>query len=280
MDRHTTISVLGCGWLGLPLAEALSAAGFEVKGSVRSPEKQKRLPEKGIRPYQLILNPDGMELSDPAFFDTGLVIVAIPPGRSDELLSIFPERIRQLAISLEKYCVPKVLFISSTSVYPELSGIVREDNQELPDKVSGRILLQAEKILSGNDAFRTTVMRFGGLIGADRDPARFLTRQKEIQEGNKPINLIHRDDCIAVIMELIRQDVWGEVFNACCPVHPTRKEFYEKSSAVAGIPAPAFSDRGPSDWKTVDSSKLINRLNYRFKYPDPMDWLEDVGKKS
>lgn len=280
MARHTTISVLGCGWLGLPLAEALSAAGFEVKGSVRTAEKKLLLAQKGIRPYQLLLNRENVELDDPSFFDTDMIITAIPPGRSSDLLSVFPDRIRQLSFYLEKKHVPKILFISSTSVYPELSGVVREDNRELPDKASGRTLLQAEKILSGNDAYRTTILRFGGLIGADRDPARFLSRQKGIQEGNKPVNLIHRDDCIAMITELIRQDVWGEVFNACCPVHPTRKEFYEKASSVSGMPAPEFNEDGPPDWKTVDSSKLINRLNYRFIYPDPMDWLEELEKKS
>ena len=35
----TKISILGCGWLGLPLAKAIVENGFSVKGSTTSSEK-------------------------------------------------------------------------------------------------------------------------------------------------------------------------------------------------------------------------------------------------
>jgi nucleoside-diphosphate-sugar epimerase len=267
------ISVLGCGWLGLPLAEALVAKGFEVKGSVTSFAKHELMRQRGIRPYRLVLETDHIEMDDADFFNTDLIIVSIPPRRADDVERIFPAQIGQLIRFLKEYRVPRVLFISSTSVYPEISGIVKEDDAVTPDKVSGRALLEAEKLLIRDHAFKTTIIRFGGLIGADRNPARFLTRRKEVFDGSKPVNLIHRDDCIQIILELIGQEVWGEVFNACCPVHPTRKEFYEKASEVSGIPAPLFDDGPLLSWKKVDTTKLIERLKYRFKYPDPTEWL-------
>ena len=270
------ISVLGCGWLGLPLAEALLAKGFKVKGSVTSPEKHQLLRGKGILPYHLILDSDHTELDDPVFFKTDLVIVSIPPRRTDDVERVFPAQIGQLIYYLEKYKVPRVLFISSTSVYPETAGIAKEEDAVSPDKDSGRALIEAEKRLFGNKAFKTTIIRFGGLIGADRNPARFLTRQRGGLDGSKPVNLIHRDDCIQIILELIWQEVWGEVFNACCPVHPTRKEFYEKASEISGILAPLFEEMPSSSWKTVDSTTLIKRLNYSFIYPSPMDWLTEL----
>lgn len=33
-----TVSILGCGWLGLPLAEQLLAEGYSVKGSTTRAE--------------------------------------------------------------------------------------------------------------------------------------------------------------------------------------------------------------------------------------------------
>lgn len=275
MKNSSSISVLGCGWLGVPLAEALIAEGFSVKGSVTSPEKHPLLRGKGIQPYHLILDKDHLEVDNPDFFRADLIIVSVPPRRTDDVELLFPAQIGQLIRLLEHDQIPRVLFISSTSVYPEIKGTVKESDAVSPDKASGRALVEAEKLLVENQFFKTTVVRFGGLIGADRDPARFLTRQKGVSDGSKPVNLIHRDDCIRIILELIRQEVWGETFNACCPVHPTRKEFYERASEISGIPAPVFKTDPEFSWKIVDSSKLIGRLNYSFIYKSPMDWLSE-----
>lgn len=271
-----TISVLGCGWLGLPLAEALPAKGFEVKGSVTAPEKHSLMRKMGIQPFRVIVKADHIEIDDPGFFETDLIILLIPPRRTDDVELRFPAQIGRLISFLETYHVPRVLFISLTSVYPERPRLMREEDATAPDKASGRALIEAERLLTGNQAFMTTVVRFGGLIGADRDPARFLTRQKELSDGSKPVNLIHRDDCIQIIREVIGKGIWGETFNACCPVHPTRREFYEKASEISGIPAPVFKEGHPASGKIVDSSKLIERLNYSFIYKNPMDWLTEI----
>lgn len=47
----TKISILGCGWLGLPLAKALIENGFSVKGSTTSTDKLTALENDGITPF-------------------------------------------------------------------------------------------------------------------------------------------------------------------------------------------------------------------------------------
>ena len=266
------ISILGCGWLGFPLAQKLIDKGFQVKGSVTTRSKLKKMEEAGIEPYRLVLHPDRASLKDESFFDTDLVIVAIPPRRVDFIETIFPSQIKQLVKLLEKNKVQRVLFISSTSVYNELDGVVSEDDVLLPDKPSGKALLLAEYLLTKNPNFQATILRFGGLIGADRNPARFLSRKKAAVSGSKPVNLIHLDDCIQIIEKIIEDEVWGETFNACCPEHPSRQDFYEKASAVSGMQPPAFNNE-IAPFKIVDSSKLIRMLNYHFKFRSPMDYL-------
>ncbi len=51
------ISVLGCGWLGLPLAEDLIDKGYKVKGSTTTESKLNGFLEKGINPYYINLTP-------------------------------------------------------------------------------------------------------------------------------------------------------------------------------------------------------------------------------
>ena len=267
-----TISILGVGWLGLPLAKKIISSGYHVKGSVTSIAKMEMLQQAAVWPYHLVLTAHELQLNDQRFFETDVLIVSVPPRRVPDVEEVFPAQIRQLIRKLEQTDVKRVIFISSTSVYPESEGIARETDVLLPDKPSGRALLEAENELRLNRHFKTTIVRFGGLIGADRNPARFLSRKTEITGGCKPVNLIHQDDCISILMEIIRQNIWMETFNACCPEHPSRKEFYQKASDVSGIPPPRFSNE-PEPYKIVDSSKLIKYLDFRFKYSSPMGYL-------
>ena len=50
------ISILGCGWLGLPLAKSLLEKGFSVKGSTTTSEKIIVLENHGIAAYQIELS--------------------------------------------------------------------------------------------------------------------------------------------------------------------------------------------------------------------------------
>lgn len=267
-----TVSIVGVGWLGLPLARKLISAGYKVKGSVTTSEKKELLQQAAIWPFRLVLSAESILLDNPGLFDTDILIVSVPPRRVPDIEELFPAQIGHLIRRIEQSEIKKVIFISSTSVYQESEGLALETDVLMPDKASGRALLEVENQLRLNSNFKTTIIRFGGLIGGDRNPARFLSRKQEAVSGEKPVNLIHRDDCIHIIMEIIRQNAWGETFNACCPEHPTRKEFYQKASDISGIPAPQFSDKF-EPYKIVDSSKLINFLDYRFKYPSPMNYL-------
>ena len=47
----TKISILGCGWLGLPLAKALLKKKFHVNGSTTTVEKLDVLKDEGINPF-------------------------------------------------------------------------------------------------------------------------------------------------------------------------------------------------------------------------------------
>ncbi|MEO0901041.1 MAG: NAD(P)-binding domain-containing protein, partial [Bacteroidota bacterium] len=55
---NKSIGVLGCGWLGFPLAQKLVEQGYEVHGSTTSPEKLNLLQSKGIEPYRIALQAD------------------------------------------------------------------------------------------------------------------------------------------------------------------------------------------------------------------------------
>ncbi|HEY3369614.1 MAG TPA: hypothetical protein VGK10_02125, partial [Prolixibacteraceae bacterium] len=157
-------------------------------------------------------------------------------------------------------------------VYPDKNQIAREEDFLVPDKASGKALLEAEELFKEIVEFKTTIIRFGGLIGVDRNPGRFLLKSsKPIQDA--PVNLIHQDDCIEIISTIIDRDLWGETLNACCPEHPMKKDFYQKAAKQSGYSALIVSEEN-APFKIVDSSKLIRLLDYQFIYSSPMDYLE------
>jgi nucleoside-diphosphate-sugar epimerase len=273
--KSGTVSILGCGWLGKPLGKQLLASGFAVKGSVTSPEKLGQLAGEGILPYKIILSDSGVIIDNPDFFDAEVLIISIPPRRVEGIERIFPAQIGQIIPFILKFGIQKVIFISSTSVYPDHFQSVTEENEPLPDKESGKACLLAENLLKNQTDFKTTVLRFGGLIGADRNPARFLLRSTQ-PVANIPVNLIHQDDCLAIISAILQKELWGETLNACCPVHPLKKDFYGKAARISGLPEPLVSNEVES-YKIVDSSKLIRLLDFQFRYNSPMDYLESIN---
>lgn len=263
-----TISILGCGWLGLPLANYLIGKGYKVKGSTRTRSELEVIKSHGIEPFYLVLDPDlrGDNVDD--FFNCDVLVVNFPPERRDDIALYHPAQIRSLIASIESSPVKKVLFVSSTSVYPDLGREVSEDDNAPPEKPSGIALLEAERLLRQSTRFETTIIRFGGLIGYDRMPGRFLAGRKGITGGNAPVNLIHRDDCLGIINRIIELSAWGETFNACADEHPLRKEYYTAQALKLGLDPPGFKDGG-GGFKIIRSDKLKKRLEYRFKYPDP-----------
>jgi nucleoside-diphosphate-sugar epimerase len=266
------ISILGCGWLGLPLAEHLIKKGYKVKGSVTSPQKLATLEEKGIQPFLIKITDTeitGEELS--GFFASEILVINFPPSRREDILTYHPAQMGLLIEAVKKSSIKHIVFVSSTSVYPDLNREVFEtDDTAVPPKTSGKALLLVEEMLK--KAFSTTVVRFAGLIGYDRQPGRFLAGKKEVENGDAPINVIHQDDCIAIITAIIEQQVWNETFNACSDVHPLRRIFYTKAADKIGLPLPEFK-AGNQSFKIINSDRLKQRLNYSFKYPNPIDTL-------
>lgn len=270
-----TISIVGLGWLGLPLAKALLTKGHRVNGSVSSTEKANNIDAEGIQLSVIKLGKDKIEFSDPDFFNTDVLFINIPPQRIPDIETIYPVQVQQLLPFIHQYKIDKVIFISSTSVYPENNGTLTELNRLTPEKGSGLACLNAENSLLTDQHFQTTVIRFGGLIGADRNPHRFMKRGVKNGPATKPVNLIHLDDCIGIVRHTIQHEIWGEIINGTCPLHPTREEFYNEAAKIAGVEPPLFDKDTSFKFKLVSSEKLTSKLGYTFKYQSPVDYLRD-----
>jgi nucleoside-diphosphate-sugar epimerase len=269
----TQISILGCGWLGLPLAKSLIAKRRSVNGSTTSENKLQILKDAGINPYLVALESDSISDSIIQFLaNSGILIIDIPPklrgtnsDTSDSQRKIFVEKINTLIPFIERSTVKKVLFVSSTSVYGDENDFITEETIPNPETESGKQLLLAEALLQKNKNFETTILRFGGLIGENRHPVKFLAAKENLENPDSPVNLIHQNDCINIIEEIIYQSKWNEVFNAVAPFHPTREKYYTQKANEHGLVLPKFSSEKSNIKKIISSEKVENSLNYLFK---------------
>ncbi len=269
------ISILGCGWLGLPLAKSLLLKGYEVKGSTTSESKLDVLKNAGISPFQIQLEENQIIGTIEDFLkETDVLVIDIPPGLRREISSSsemkFVKKVKTLIAFIEKSGIQKIVFVSSTSVYGDSFPIVEitEETKPNPDTESGKQLAIAETILQSNPHFKTTVIRFGGLLGDDRHPVKFLAGRTNVKNPEAPVNMIQKEDCIGIIEEILKQvqqDNWGETFNAVAPQHTNRKAYYHKKAELFNLPLPIFTENSESKGKIISSKKVETILGYSFQ---------------
>jgi len=264
-----TVSIFGCGWLGLPLAVSLVGIGHLVKGSTTSPEKMAVLKKQDVVPFLLNAVPELTGEGIEKFFDAEIAVVALPFRRNLTDPRYYQQQINSIIQNIETSTVRLVIFTSSTSVYPSDIKIATEDADFKTDNPRAQVLWDVEQSFLQNNRFDATVIRFAGLYGGERRIGRFLSGHNDIEGGDQPVNLIHRDDCVGIIQEVIRQDVRGEILNACSDEHPLKKDLYVQAAREMGVEPPKFRQQQSSGGKIVSNRKLKERLNYHFQHPDP-----------
>lgn len=268
MERNKNIAILGTGWLGFPLAKRLKQKGHTIKGSTTSAEKLPLLTSEGIEAFQLEVSSEGISGDIRAFLEqVEVLIVDIPPGLRKDPTADFSGGIKLLAEAIAASGVKKVLFVSSISVYEETESfrIYSEDTAPNSEARSGKELISAENILLENSFFDTTVLRFGGLIGAGRHPVKYLAGRKDLANPLGPVNLIHQKDCLRVIEKILEKDIFGEVFNAVYPLNPPREKYYSEKAREAGLELPEFDHSKPSVGKVISASKVMRELGVEFQ---------------
>ncbi len=264
------ISIIGCGWLGLPLGKRLVEEGHQVLGSTTSPEKFKEIENAGIAPTLFKLEPMPSGKGFNQLFETDILIVNIPPSRKKNPPSFYEEQIKYLKYLIEEHKVPKVVFVSSTAYYPNTGGEVNENTEADLQNGSKEAVVQAEKQIRQINS-ELIVLRCGGLMGGSRIPGKWFS-SKETPGANTPVNYIHREDVIGIIHKLIQtQNSKLGTLNLVAPSHPTRKQVHEAMAQKHGFEKPVWVEPEVIPHKVVNSN-IQEALDYQFRFADPISF--------
>ncbi|MBA6350460.1 SDR family oxidoreductase [Colwellia sp. BRX9-1] len=266
------VAIIGCGWLGHALAKQLLREEYRVTVTVQSEEKKQRLAKEQIDTELLTLPVEDPKSTVLSVFGHDTLIISITPqirqGRSD-----YPEKVAQLIEMAELGRVKKIVLLSSTAVYNGLSGLV--DEQSVLDMNADKVatLIRAEKAAEAFSG-ETVILRLAGLVGPERHPGRFLQGRKLLSDPQAFINLIHQDDAVGVLMEIIKDENIRGIYNAVSATETSKQHYYHAAAKALNLPLPEFSfETSMRFGKRINDEKLRNSFTYQFTHDDLIVWL-------
>lgn len=279
-----TAVIVGCGYVGTFLAQALTSEGYQVIGTTHRPQRIRELEQIDVRPALV-------NILEPATFSAlpdqcDILIHSVPPVRGADLTELRDGTENLIASSWGRP-IRAFVYLSSTSVYGPQSGEwVDEDTPCHPASPHGKVRLQIEqKLLAAYRAWGLPVMifRLSSIYGPGRtiaDRIRKGTYQVITQLGEPLwLNRIHVQDIVAVLLAALRKGRPGEVYLLADDYPSTAEEYAHFIADLIGAPRPptipyeeALRLRGTSAIRLTESKRCKNdkikrELGIILKYP-------------
>ena len=226
------ILIVGCGYIGLPLGKALVGLGHEVHGIQRS-----KFSAEGITAHALDITQNGALDELPNNFDWVINTASSSRGDLEAHRAVFVDGTRLLLDWLGESST-HLLFTSSTSVYGQLDGLwVDEHSATVSSGGPGVHLREAEEMLLAAP-HPSTVLRVAGIYGPERGflYRQFLKGEAMLSDGERWLNMIHRDDVISAIMTALELE--PGIYNVVDDEPVTQRVFLEWLSNRLDKPMP------------------------------------------
>ncbi len=268
--------VIGCGYLGRRVATSWLAEGHSVSALTRS--RSDELSDYGLLPVV-------GDVTDPSSLKLPKVHTLLYAVGMDRLAGKSMQEVYVTGLANVLHALPElpqhILYISSTSVYGQTSGEwVNEDSPTEPIEDSGKIVLEAEKVLRTLTP-HATILRFAGMYGPNR-----IIRKTAIEKGEplrsdpeKWLNLIHIEDGVQAVLAASELPSHGSTYCIADGNPPTRREFYTTTGERLGIPAlfdpPSQPITEPN--RRISNTKMLDELGVVLKYPDHKEGLAHCG---
>lgn len=247
------IGIIGCGWLGLHLAEHLSVSN-KIFATTRTLAKKAHLTSLG---YEVT----GVDFSSntsswACLQDLDIIVITVPFSKRDTITTLLDrfENIKQFIKGYDK----QLFLMSSIGIYPETEAEITENTYT--DDVLQPNLIQIENYMKANFP-QLNILRLGGLMGKNR-----VFSNYQPQPTEQRVNHVHYEDICLIIEQMIMKNCSSKLYNVVAPEHPTKREIIQYQKEITTHQATTQKPFG----KIVLSDLLQKELHYSFKNPDPM----------
>lgn len=259
--------LIGCGYVGQPLASAL-AATHEIYVASRSAQT----PSANSNVIACDITEPTSVAALPREFDIVINTVSSGKGGVEQYRSVYFEGTRRL---LEHLRSQKYIWTSSTSVYAQTDGsTVTEQSAADPDALTSRILRDTEELVLSKP--HGIILRLAGIYGPGRGHLfqQYLRGEARIHgEGARWLNMVHRDDVVGAIIAALERAPGGQIYNVADNEPVTEGAFFAWLAHRLKRELPPRTDkeatgrkRGVTN-KRVSNRKLREELDYEFIYP-------------
>ncbi len=277
------IFIVGCGDVGLRVAERWKKQGVTLSALARSSESAAHLSQQGITPITGDL--DAAETLQNLPLSGAWVYYFAPPplsGVVDSRMQVFISRLQSA-----KTAPLGVVYISTSGVYGDCQGAwVDEDAVLAPMTDRSKRRLDAEQQLRSwgrVSGVAVIVLRVGGIYGPDRLPIKRLQRQEPVLEPQQSpySNRIHIDDLVTILLAAIEKGQADRVYNTCDDSPSTMSDYFFAVADSVGLARPPTVDMqqaalvmSPAMLSYLtESRRMVNRrlydeLGVTLAYPD------------
>lgn len=260
------ISILGCGWLGTPLAEQLLKKDYVIKGSTTSLSKMNMLEDLNIKPYHIDIYHNNLEYIDYFLKGSELLIITIPPIR-EETQPSYADNFKKITPYIKKHNIKQVIMMSSVSIYAPSTEVITELYNSYSNEPTAKQIRDAESVLLCDPSINACILRLGGLFSADRKPVNYIAKREFLDNPDLPINMIHLEDILAFSMAIIEKGFNSNcIYNIVSPNYESRKDYYQKEAEKYNIILPPL---GENNWETqrkISGKKISELTNINYKY--------------
>ncbi len=211
------------------------------------------------------------------------LVSTVPPNKNKEdfILKNFNIDI------LKKF--KKIIYISSTSVYPKgnVNELTKITNLSKKSKIRFDIENQWKRI--SNNVF---IIRPGGIYSSQNNiMIRYLSgNQKVIYKANHTTNRIHIDDLVGIIFKTFQSDLKSKIINAVDKNSYNTFNLIKFICKELNLPNPKKLDYRNKNIssrlrmfyevsKKVKSVVIENELNYKFQHPDSKKSLINITRE-
>ena len=226
-----TVFIFGLGYVGRPLGHRLAAAGWQVRGTTRTPSRLAAQAEAGWQIHEFA---DDRPLADPEAALDGvdaLITTITAIGGSDPVLDAHGELIADFK-GWSGY-------VSATSVYPDTpDGFCYEDTPTGPATARGRARVEAEQ--RWLDLLGTEIFRAAGIYGPGRSPFDALRdgTSRIIEHRGQLFNRIHVEDICRVIEAAMAQPRRGRIINLADNKPAPQGDVVRHAAGLIGVEPP------------------------------------------
>ena len=226
-----TVFIFGLGYVGRPLGHRLAAAGWQVRGTTRTPSRLAAQAEAGWQIHEFA---DDRPLADPEAALDGvdaLITTITAIGGSDPVLDAHGELIADFK-GWSGY-------VSATSVYPDTpDGFCYEDTPTGPATARGRARVEAEQ--RWLNLLGTEIFRAAGIYGPGRSPFDALRdgTSRIIEHRGQLFNRIHVEYICRVIEVAMAQPRRGRIINLADNKPAPQGDVVRHAAGLIGIEPP------------------------------------------